>query len=243
MTTMNCTVSESITPPRGNYTIGRAAEGSQDRLEREETFAGLPPASIDRFHPKSSSHRPVTTLRLGCTDETIIGRFDVKDRFVRATHTVPQSMVCHDSCVEFFFRPEVDSGYFNFEFNPLGCVHASYITDWRRKGAFFEDYHSLTSAELGMMRTRASMKLPTTDYPSSELAGPLEWSVAFSVELKLIRKFCPTFEPGVSHSTGNFYKCGDRTSHPHWAAWGDVGEQLNFHQPGNFLPLRFGSED
>ena len=37
---------------------------------------------------------------------------------------------------------------------------------------------------------------------------------------------------------GNLYKCGDRTSHPHWAAWSPVDE-LNFHLPRCFGTLRF----
>ena len=32
----------------------------------------------------------------------------------------------------------------------------------------------------------------------------------------------------------NLYKCGDQTSHPHWASWAPIGEALNFHQPGFF---------
>ena len=27
------------------------------------------------------------------------------------------------------------------------------------------------------------------------------------------------------------FKCGDQTSHPHWASWAPIGEALNFHQP------------
>ena len=38
---------------------------------------------------------------------------------------------------------------------------------------------------------------------------------------------------------GNFYKCGDHTSHPHWASWSPIGEQLDFHQPEFFGELRF----
>jgi hypothetical protein len=32
---------------------------------------------------------------------------------------------------------------------------------------------------------------------------------------------------------GNFYKCGNETSHPHWGAWSPVTE-LNFHLPASF---------
>jgi hypothetical protein len=39
--------------------------------------------------------------------------------------------------------------------------------------------------------------------------------------------------------TGNFYKCGDETSHPHWAAWSLIGEVLDFHAPERFGRLVF----
>ena len=40
---------------------------------------------------------------------------------------------------------------------------------------------------------------------------------------------------------GNFYKCADRSSHPHWASWSPLGEPLNFHTPQFFGPLRLES--
>ncbi|MEW6117215.1 MAG: carbohydrate-binding family 9-like protein, partial [Nitrospirota bacterium] len=36
----------------------------------------------------------------------------------------------------------------------------------------------------------------------------------------------------------NFYKCGDATSHPHWASWAPV-EALNFHLPHCFGTICF----
>jgi hypothetical protein len=37
----------------------------------------------------------------------------------------------------------------------------------------------------------------------------------------------------------NFYKCGDLTSHKHWASWQPVKE-LNFHRPEDFGEIVFG---
>jgi hypothetical protein len=37
----------------------------------------------------------------------------------------------------------------------------------------------------------------------------------------------------------NFFKCADHSSHPHWASWSPIGEELNFHQPQTFGLLRF----
>jgi len=33
---------------------------------------------------------------------------------------------------------------------------------------------------------------------------------------------------------GNFYKCAEDNSHPHWASWASMGGELNFHLPDRF---------
>ena len=38
--------------------------------------------------------------------------------------------------------------------------------------------------------------------------------------------------------SGNVYKCGDDTSHPHWASWRPV-RRVNFHEPDCFGDLEF----
>jgi hypothetical protein len=40
----------------------------------------------------------------------------------------------------------------------------------------------------------------------------------------------------------NFYKCGDQTSHPHWASWSPV-DDLNFHLPRCFGTICFVCEN
>src|SRR5580704_1571427 len=65
-------------------------------------------ATLNRFHAKSTNHRPVTTARLLYDEAGFFGKFDVQDQFVLARYTAPQSQVSEDSCVEFFFRPTAD---------------------------------------------------------------------------------------------------------------------------------------
>ena len=47
--------------------------------------------------------------------------------------------------------------------------------------------------------------------------------------------------PGMQDQTwrANFYKCGDATSHPHWASWNPIGEKLSFHKPEYFGEIVF----
>ena len=46
---------------------------------------------------------------------------------IRAEHTAPVSMVCEDSCMEFFFRPvDGDIRYFNLEINPKAQIYLGF---------------------------------------------------------------------------------------------------------------------
>ncbi|MDD3966848.1 MAG: carbohydrate-binding family 9-like protein [Candidatus Marinimicrobia bacterium] len=46
--------------------------------------------------------------------------------------------------------------------------------------------------------------------------------------------------PG-SRWRANFYKCGDKTSHPHWGSWQAL-DILIFHQPESFGILEFDGQ-
>ena len=96
--------------------------------------------SISNFRPESSGHRPRVYVRMLYDDTGLYGSFFVKDRYVKCVHTEYQSSVCKDSCVEFFVRPYGSEGYFNFEFNCVGTLLCSWITDWRRTENGFESY-------------------------------------------------------------------------------------------------------
>ncbi|MBI5094405.1 MAG: carbohydrate-binding family 9-like protein, partial [Candidatus Hydrogenedentes bacterium] len=87
---------------------------------------------VAHFHPKSSAHRPSVCVRVLHDGANVYLHFQVSDRYVRCTRTDFQSMVCNDSCVEFFVQPKPDKGYFNFEVNAIGTLLVSYIEDHTR---------------------------------------------------------------------------------------------------------------
>ena len=49
-----------------------------------------------------------------------------EEKQIRAEYTEPLSPVCEDSCLEFFFMPEKETRYFNFEINPNGCLYIGF---------------------------------------------------------------------------------------------------------------------
>jgi hypothetical protein len=187
------------------------------------------------FRPEGCEHRPKTQTRLLCSGEGIHGIFRVEDRYVVCRKTQYGDRVCDDSCVESFVRPSTGSGYFNFEFNCGGTLHASYITDWRRTGDVFAERVMLPLADGAQVAVYPALQ-PVID---PEVTTPVTWTLGFFIPFSLLQKYAGDL--GDVHGqawTGNFYKCADACSHPHWAAWSPVDE-LNFHLPRCFGSLRF----
>jgi len=218
------------------YTIHPAnpRPGLRDRWEGA-AWRQVPALSIAHFRPESSLHRPRALVRLVADDQGIYGLFRVEDRFIRCVHTGFQSAVYKDSCVEFFVQPRPEQGYFNFEFNCGGAVRVFYITDATRTAGGFKAFERLSPEDGARIAVRAS--LPTVVSP--EITEKTTWLLAFQIPLDLLSQYV-----GTLHLTegalwrANFYKCGDETSHPHWAAWHPV-DALNFHLPHCFGQLMF----
>ena len=163
--------------------------------------------------------------------------FRVEDRYVRAVAERFQDGVCTDSCVEFFVAPITGSqAYFNFEVNCGGTMllHRCPSPEERDQGRKTENVSDEDGATIQMATT-----LPKFVEP--EIAEPTTWAVEYHVPFALFAKyFCSqTPTPGCEW-LGNFYKCGDQTSHPHWGSWAPVDTpRPNFHQPNFYQPLIF----
>jgi hypothetical protein len=195
------------------------------------------PVFIDSFHPKSSEHHPKTVLRLLHDGRVLHGFFRVEDRYVIARHETYFAPVYEDSCVEVFLEPVPGLGYFNFEFNCIGAFLSSYITDPRRRPeGGFERFERLPWEVARQVEVWTSLKGPIIE----ERKDFTVWTVAFRIPLTVFEIYVG--ELGTFRGAkwrGNFYKCADRCSHPHWGAWAPIGETLNFHQPDRFQSISF----
>jgi hypothetical protein len=193
---------------------------------------------VDQFHPQSASTHPITEAKVLYDDRGLYLHFRVRDRHVRAAYTEYQSPVCQDSCAEFFVRPREGKGYFNFEINPLGTMLLFYVTDPTRVGQTALKEYEPVPPELGrQVEVHGSMARPTGD---GEIAGDVEWSVQYFVPFEVFEHYLGPVRPAAGERwRANFYKCGDKTSKPHWAAWAPIGQELNFHQPDTFGKLVF----
>lgn len=192
-------------------------------------------ATIESFHPASSDHHPRTQAKLLYDDAGLYAIFRVQDRFVVCANTANQSLTCRDSCVELFVQP-TPAGYFNFEMNCGGALLLYYITDATRAPGGFKGMTRVTDQLIETMRIHHSM--PRT--APAEIAGPIEWTVEYFIPWSLFSAYVDPLPPiAGSIWRGNFYKCADQSSHPHWASWSPIGDELNFHVPDKFAAFRF----
>lgn len=182
-------------------------------------------ARVDHFRPESVSNYPEVRVQLLYDSAGFYGRFDVRDRFVRCSQTQFNSPVCRDSCVEFFVQPGGAGPYMNFEWNACGVLHASRVRLPR------QDVSLLSESEGCRIQVCTSL----SQCPVEEVEGPLPWILAFYLPFDLFPCDVPK---GGDRWRGNFFKCGDDTSHPHWAAWAPV-PRLDFHDPEAFGTLLF----
>ena len=191
--------------------------------------------TVAHFRPESRAHYPHTQARLLHNDDTIFVLFHVQDAYVRSVQTEYCGPVCTDSCVEWFARPRADKGYINFEINCGGTLHSSYIEDSTRTGTGFRKFVYVSAEHAQLIRIYHSLP----DVVEPELTDDVEWLVEYHVPLVLFEHYTGALgDLSGQEWLVNFYKCADHTSHPHWAAWSPV-QELNFHRPQDFAPIRF----
>jgi len=218
------------------YTIRRAAEPpALDGDWNGTVWSGAATGEIAYYRPWSSDHRPVTCYRVLYDAAWVYVLFRVEDRYVRSVHTGFNGPVCRDSCTEFFVEPRPDKGYFNFEVNCGGTMLCYYIEDPTLTADGFVKYAPLTPEEGARVRVYHSM--PEVVEP--EVAEPTTWVNEIHIPLAMLEgRVGPLGDPAGQEWRANFYKCGDETSHPHWATWAPI-EGRSFHQPRYFGRLRF----
>lgn len=192
-------------------------------------------AVVDQPAAPLAAPPPRTSAKLLHDGSALHGLFRVEDHSLLARQTEYNSWTCFDSCVEFFFRPFSDRGYFNLEISASGAHLIYYVRDWRPVGDYYADFTALPEADGRLFECRSTV----TEAVPQERFGECTWLVRFKVPFEACEKYCGAIG-GISgrRCAGNFYKCGDMLLHPHWLAWSPVSS-LNFHLPECFGSLVF----
>lgn len=178
--------------------------------------------TIDTLNWKAEyPYKPLTAISIAHSGTHIYIDFIVRCNYLRAVNYQNNSHVHQDSCVEFFVAPHGTTPYYNFEFNCIGTIHAAKRTD-RHNGTLLSDEQLAQVVRIPSCGTR----------PFEELEGMFSWNLLVEIPLSLIDI---EYEGKSIEMRGNFYKCADLTTTPHFLSWAPINTPApDFHRPEFF---------
>jgi len=182
---------------------------------------------VDTVNWPAFPYKPEVKFKMAYCQDSIFLKFYVSEENILAHVTKINGDVCTDSCVEFFISLGRDNTYYNFEFNCIGVPHVEY----GQKGKRIQ----VDPEVVRKVRVKSSLG----DQPFSEKRGGHQWQMMI-----VIPKGCFCFDKDLNfkglRAKANFYKCGDKTSVPHYVTWNPVKTPgPDYHQPSFFGDLLF----
>jgi hypothetical protein len=217
------------------YTIQQITGSVDNRASWDSPVWRDVPAQLLGHHMgKRPAHFPKTEVKMSYDATSVFVLFQVEDRYVRAVAAEHQQSVCGDSCVEFFFTPgpDITQGYFNLEMNCGGTILIHFHPRSERGTA-------VELPEALCRRIQCRHSLPR--FVNPEITEAVTWTLAARIPLNILDRYLQPAAPAPGTIwRGNFYKCADDTSHPHWLTWAPVeAPRPDFHLPRFFGTLEF----
>lgn len=181
-----------------------------------------------RLGPDSGFY-PDARAKIQYDDRNLYVLYQVRDRYVRAMFKKDQSMVCLDSCMEFFVQPDKNGPYYNFECNCIGTLLLYEVTSRNRQLKM----SPLPLEELSQVKRFSSLPRDL----SGEIEKTVTWRLGLQIPLSLFIQRAGVQLPLRGQVWfGNVYKCADWSSHPCWLMW---KRNDTFHCPEGFGALIF----
>ena len=203
---------------------------SLDGLELSDVAAKMETAalrqSIDVVNWEEFSYKPIVAFSIARGKKDLYLHYFVRGLSLRATADVDGEFVHTDSCVEFFVRKADNLNYTNFEFNCVGTCLAA-------RGAGRRDRVPFTSDEYKKIRRYTTVQRERFE----EKTGIFAWELTIAIPLELMGLDAAKLPEKIR---GNFYKCADKTAHPHYVTWSPIGlPSPDYHCPEFFGEICF----
>ena len=163
----------------------------------------------------------ITTAQMVHSDEGITVRLTTNEWPLRITAMENNGRICIDSCMEFFFIPNMDDPeYINLEMNPAAVVLTA-------KGPGRGD------------RPRLDIHGENVKIESS-IVGERGWTVMAFISYDFLLKHYSHVDKTMR---ANFYKCGNETVIPHYSTWNPIlTEKADYHRPEYFGTVTLSEE-
>lgn len=196
--------------------------------EASEKMSAVEASEIKQINwPDDFPYAPKVTFKAAHNGKILFLDFHVDEEVTMAQVAEDNGEVWTDSAVEFFVTFD-DKGYYNFEFNCIGKA----LLGFRKVKP--EAVHA-DPAVMEMIRREPS--LGGEPFVEKNIKGGWDLKVGIPMEAFFGHSF-KTLD-GL-HARGNFYKCGDNLSKPHFLSWTPIDTaKPNFHMPEFFGRLIF----
>lgn len=195
----------------------------------EEKLKELPKYEIGVVNwAEKFPEKPETHISIAHNSENILLQYQVSETEILGLTTKDNGKVWTDSAVEFFVSFD-DEHYYNAEFNCIGTAFLGYCSN------------DGTSGELAPPSIVESIKrLPSLGtIKRTKEQGLFDWTITLVIPKTAYWKENLTGFDGVK-ARGNFYKCGDNLTTPHFVSWTKIETpEPSFHQPAFFGTLEF----
>jgi len=205
----------------------RVGESAHSILCDDNAFANLPANHLDCLNwAEEYPYKPDVSFRLFHNDEFLFLEYDVREKCTAALEMTDGNDVYKDSCVEFFIQPEGDGHYYNFEWNAIGTLCFS-----RRTGRFDPVHASKPVLDSVLTSSTYGRK------PFEEIKGDNVWTLRVAIPASaLFGGELKTWHG--ARLKGNFYKCGDDLSTPHYITWAPITTPTpDYHRPEFFQSI------
>lgn len=185
--------------------------------------------TIDFINWDKFQYRPEVKFRIAHSNNQIWLKYYVKEKSILAQVTKTNGGVANDSCVEFFFDPQANRNYYNFEFSCIGTTHLAYGS--QRSERVFVDPQIIEREVL------VESSLGTKSF--KENTGEHSWEMTIIIPASVLVHDSGIQLKGLT-TKANFYKCGNKTAEAHYLSWNTVGtERPDFHRPEFFGTVIF----
>lgn len=182
---------------------------------------------IDNLLWSNSGYEPQAAFCMAYASDSLLLKFTVHEKYIKADHHQINDPVHKDSCVEVFIAFNNDPAYYNLEFNYLGTAMAGYGKGKNGR---------VPIEKQQIEKIKSNHFIQST---GNESDRNFKWQLILSIPFGLFQYHRITsLENQVCKV--NFYKCGDDLPEPHYLSWNKiVNPEPNFHLPGFFGEVYF----
>ena len=166
--------------------------------------------------------KPKVSFSIAHNSRSVLLKFFVQEKEIRANVNKLNGTVWEDSCVEFFVAFD-ETGYYNLEFNCLGMVYAAFGKSRNERMQLPEQLLSKIESHTKLIKKK----------------DHFYWEIAVVIPTEVFSHHSINSLKGTT-GRGNFYKCGDGLSSPHYLSWENIESGIpDFHLPQFFGEILF----